>query len=282
MKFLTALKVILFGIIEGITEWLPVSSTGHLKLFNAFCPLGYDEAFMEVFEYVIQLFAILAVVIVFFKKIFPFGKTEEKKICVKKDVFSLWGKILLACIPAIVALPIDKLFEKLSPMAETVAISCTLIFYGIVFILIENKNKNKEFTVRSTGELTYKTAFFIGCFQLLAVIPGTSRSGITVIGALLLLVDRPTSAEFTFFLAIPTMVGASGYKILSFFMHGGSFAKAEIFALLIGCIVAFVVSLFTVKFLMSFVKKHDFKPFGIYRICLGVLVLSALVIPYMF
>lgn len=295
MKFLTILKVILLGIIEGITEWLPVSSTGHMKLFNSFWAIkDVSAGFTEMFEYVIQLAAILAVVILFWNIIFPLGKaktaktddtqanSEKMKIVWKKDVLTLWGKVLVACVPAVLALLPDMLFEKLCekhPLIEPLSIACTLILYGVAFIVIENFNKKRTPKITETDGLSFKYAFFIGCFQLLAAIPGTSRSGITIIGALLLGVDRTTASKFTFVLAIPVMVGASAYKLLKFFLDAGSMSGAEIGYLLIGCAVAFAVSLVAIKFLMNFVKKHDFKLFGWYRIALGAVVIGALIIP---
>ena len=293
MKFLTVLKVILLGIIEGITEWLPVSSTGHMKLFNNFWAItGVSPGFTEMFEYVIQLAAILAVIILFWKTIFPLGKeksaetdgvsSEKMKIVWKKDVLHLWGKVLVACIPAVLALVPDMLFEKLCEkhaLIEPLSIACTLILYGVAFIVIEHFNKKRAPKITEESELSYKYAFFIGCFQLLAAIPGTSRSGITIIGALLLGVDRTTASKFTFVLAIPVMVGASAYKLLKFFLEAGTMTGPEIGYLLIGCAVAFAVSLVAIKFLMNFVKKHDFKLFGWYRIALGAVVIGALVIP---
>ncbi|MBQ3220445.1 MAG: undecaprenyl-diphosphate phosphatase [Clostridia bacterium] len=280
MEFLDILKIVLYGIVEGITEWLPVSSTGHLILFDKFLPLRFSPAFQDMFEYVIQLAAILAVVILFWKKIFPIEKKEEGGLRWKKDSLSLWGKVLVACIPALLAFVIDKLFlSNLDSVTEALTIACALVVYGAVFLIVETRNAGKQPQVSSVNELSYKTAFFIGCFQLLAVIPGTSRSGITIIGALLLLVSRPTASEFTFLLAIPTMVGASGYKILDFILEGNTLVSAEIIALAVGCAVAFAVSMLVIKFLMNFVKKHDFKIFGWYRIALGVLVLATLVLP---
>lgn len=285
MQFWDIIKVILYGIVEGITEWLPVSSTGHLILFDKFIPLNFSSAFMDMFEYVIQLFAIFAVVLYFWRTLFPIGKkpstTEQKgALYLKKDTLTLWGKVLIACVPALIAFVIDKvLLENIDDITQSVMIACALIVYGAVFLWIENRNKDKQPTVTSMQDLSLKTAFFIGCFQVLAIIPGTSRSGITIIGALLLGVSRVVSAEFTFFLAVPTMVGASGYKILDFFLDGNTLGSAEILALVIGCTVAFAVSMLAVKFLMNFVKKHDFKPFGWYRIALGAVVLFALVLP---
>lgn len=310
MHFINILKVLILGIIEGVTEWLPVSSTGHMKLFNAFWQMeGVSAAFMETFEYVIQLAAILAVVLLFWKTIFPLGKAQPTppaplsgtesdaeptiaadkksasqggKIVWKKDVLSLWVKVLIACVPALFALLPDMLFEKLCEkheLIEPLAIACTLILYGAVFIVVENRNANRNPKICELSQLSYRSAFYVGCFQLLAAIPGTSRSGITIIGALLLGIDRTTASKFTFILAIPTMVGASAYKLLKFFVSGAVMTSTEIAYLLLGCVVAFVVSLLTVKALMNFVKKHNFKPFGWYRIALGVVVICALILP---
>lgn len=280
MSFLEILKVILLGIIEGITEWLPVSSTGHMILFDTFFPLKASADFKEVFLYFIQLGAILSVVLLFWNKLFPFKKEETrlengeygKKVVVDKGILNLWGKVLVACIPAIVGV-----FVSLPD--NPVVISVALIFYGIAFIVVEKINKNKTFSVLSTDDISYKQAFTIGIFQLLAIIPGTSRSGATILGALLIGICRPVGAEFTFFLAIPVMVGASGIKILQYFLTFGMFSGKEIFVLLLGAAIAFAVSLACIKLLMNFVKKHDFAPFGVYRIVLGVLVLAAIVVP---
>ena len=278
MEFIEVLKIILLGIVEGITEWLPISSTGHMKLVNYYLPLQIETPyFAEMFEYVIQLAAILAVIVLFWGKLFPLGKASKnndngKKIVWKTESLTLWLKVIVACIPAVLALAVDILFENLTGETETLIIALVLIVYGVVFILVEKYNKNQP-KIQETAEISYKYAFFIGCFQLLAAIPGTSRSGVTIIGALLLGVSRTAAAEFTFFLAIPTMVGASGYKLLKFFLEAGSMSGAEIGYLLIGSVVAFAVSLCAIKFLMDFVKKHDFKVFGYYRIILGIIVI---------
>ena len=290
MKFIEILKVFLLGLVEGITEWLPISSTGHMNLITNFWPLqGVSEPFVDMFEYVIQLAAIFAVIIYFFKKIFPFRLQKEReneseksvknKLVADMGALNLWFRVIIACIPAVFALLIDQLFDGLSPTVESLIIACALIVYGCIFILVENFNKNREPKIREVSEISCKYAFFIGCFQVLAAIPGTSRSGITIIGALLLGISRTAATEFTFFLAIPTMVGASAYKLLKFFLSAGSMTGAEIGYLLIGSAVAFAVSLFVIKFLMNFVKKHDFKPFGWYRIAFGFVVILALVIP---
>lgn len=294
MKFLGVLQTILLGIIEGITEWLPVSSTGHIKLFNAFwnaCSLKnhFSDDFTKVYEYVIQFAAILAVVILFWTTIFPFGKEQQAdgkaKIVFKKDIFSLLLKVGVACIPAVIAIVPDKLLENLCEkheLLEPLIISLALILYGVIFIFIEKFNKKRSPKLTELSQLSYKTAFYIGCFQLLAAIPGTSRSGITILGALLLSVDRTTASKFTFILAIPTMVGTSAYKILGFIVKGATMSAPEIGYLIIGCIVAFGVSMLTVKLLMNFVRKHTFAPFGWYRIALGALVIGTLVIPKLF
>lgn len=267
------LKAILFGIVEGITEWLPISSTGHLILLNEFVTLDVSEEFWSMFEVVIQLGAILAVVVLFWNKIFPFyfgKKAEENGGIIRKDVFVLWFKIIAACIPAaIVGLAFDDVLEKYFYNYQTVAVM--LILFGILFIIIENLNKGKKPKIRSLKDITYTTAIIIGVFQLIAaVFPGTSRSGATIVGALLIGVSRTVAAEFTFFLAIPVMFGASLLKIVKF---GFSFTGMELAILLTGMIVAFIVSVVVIKFLMGYIKKHDFKVFGWYRIILGMLVL---------
>lgn len=290
MEFLGVLQTVLLGIIEGITEWLPVSSTGHMVLFNHFYPSKFSPQFSDMFEYVIQLAAILAVVIMFWKKIFPFRlekqtlegeKKERNKLVADMGILKLWLKVIIASVPAVFALLIDKLFEGLTPMTESLIIACALIAYGVAFILVEKFNK-KDPKIKEVSEISYKYAFFIGCFQLLAAIPGTSRSGITIIGALLLGVSRVAATEFTFYLAIPAMIGASGYKLLKFFVDQGTMTAPEIGYLVIGSIVAFCVSLAAIKLLTDFVKKHDFKPFGWYRIALGAVVIGALVVPTFF
>lgn len=261
------LKIILIGIIEGITEWLPVSSTGHMLLFDAFLPLKASEGFKEMFFVVIQLGAILAVVVMFHKKMIPFGKNE--KLYVKKDVLSMWLKVAIACIPsAVLGLIFDETLEKY--FGGAISIAVMLIFYGILFIVIERLNRDKTPKIDSINDIGYKTAVIIGLFQVLSMIPGTSRSGATIIGALIIGVSRVAAAEFTFFLAVPTMLGASALKLIKF---GFDFSKAELLTLLLGSAVAFTVSVLAIKFLMSFVKRHDFKLFGYYRIVLGIIVI---------
>lgn len=299
MEFLEILKVILLGIIEGITEWLPVSSTGHILLFDEVFKLRVTSAaspertaaFMETFKVVIQLGAIVAVVVMFFKKLFPFylQKTETEqggmrtvktKLVADKSIFNLWGKVLVACVPAaVLGLLFDDILEEY--LQTPLVISVMLIMYGVAFIVIEKFNQTRELPIKTTRDITYKHAFLIGAFQVLSLIPGTSRSGATIIGALLIGVDRPAGSEFTFFLAIPVMLGASALKILKFILDYGWFTGVELGYILIAMAVAFAVSLVAVKFLMSFVKKHSFTSFGWYRIVLGAVVICALVIPPM-
>lgn len=268
MSVLEIIKAVFFGIVEGITEWLPVSSTGHLILLDEFVQLKQSDEFKEMFNVVIQLGAIMAVVLLYWKQIFPFSFKEKPVI--KKDIFSLWFKILTACIPAaVVGLLFDEVFEKYFYNPFCVAIA--LIVIGALFIWIESKNKTKEARVNSLSEITYKDAVLVGVFQLVAAIfPGTSRSGSTIMGGLVLGISRSVIAEFTFFLAIPVMFGASLLKIVKF---GFDFTSSQIAILLIAMIVAFVVSVIVIKFLMGYIKKHDFKVFGWYRIVLGALVI---------
>lgn len=268
VSIMEIIKAVLFGIVEGITEWLPISSTGHMILLNEFVTLNVSEEFWEMFLVVIQLGAILAVVLLFFDKIFPF-RFREKPV-IQKDIFILWFKILVACVPAaVIGLAFDDVFDALFYNPWCVAIA--LIVFGIAFIVIEDRNKNKSPKITTLGQITYQTAFMIGVFQLLAaVFPGTSRSGATIVGALLIGVSRTVAAEFTFFLAIPVMLGASLLKIVKFGFH---FTGAEIIILFTGMIVAFVVSVVVIRFLMGYIKKHDFKVFGWYRIILGAVVL---------
>jgi len=264
------LKSVLFGIVQGITEWLPISSTGHMILLNEFVTLDVTPEFWEMFKVVIQFGSILAVVLVFWNRLFPFDFKEKPVI--KKDIIVMWLKVIVGCVPAglLVVFGLDEVCDALFQNYLTVAIM--LIVVGVLFILIENGNKNKASKITDISQLTYKTAFIIGIFQLIAaVFPGTSRSGATIVGALLLGVARVTAAEFTFFLAVPTMLGASLLKLLKF---GFSFTGTELAILLVGMVVAFVVSVAVIRFLMDFVKKHDFKVFGWYRIVLGVIVIA--------
>lgn len=277
--FFEIIKAIIFGIVEGVTEWLPISSTGHLILVEQFFKFNeVSPDFWNMFQVVIQFGAILAVVILYIKKIWPFTTDKEKGIkksgplsYLNKDIMNLWGKILVACIPAaVIGLLFDEVFERLFYNPFCIAIA--LIVFGVAFIFIENRKQKKKNKKDTTDKITYKDALIIGCFQLIAAIfPGTSRSGATIIGSLLLGLSRPNAAEFTFYLAIPTMFGASLLKILKF---GLSFTGMELTLLLVAMAVSFIVSILVIKFLMSYIKKHDFKAFGYYRIVLGIIVLA--------
>jgi len=268
MQFFEILKSLIFGIIEGITEWLPISSTGHMILAEEFLKLNVSQDFWNMFLVVVQLGAILAVVWLFWKKIFPFSFNNGLRI--KKDIMSMWFKVLVALIPTIlIGLPLNDTLERL--FNKPVPVALMLILYGILFILIENRNSKKSFKVKNIDNLTYPMAFIIGLFQVLSIFPGTSRSGATIIGAMLIGASRYLSAEFTFFLAIPTMFGASLLKLIKF---GFTFNSMELAILISGMISAFIVSVIAIKFLMNYIKKHDFKIFGYYRIILGIIVLS--------
>ncbi|MGX6969770.1 undecaprenyl-diphosphate phosphatase [Vagococcus bubulae] len=270
MDFYNILKVIFLGIVEGITEWLPISSTGHLILVDQFLKLDASNDFKEMFNVVIQLGAILAVVVLYFNKLNPFAR--NKSDIEKKDTWSLWFKVVVACIPAgVLGILFDDFLEE--HFHKFVPVAMMLILYGILFIIVENRNKTIKPTTTTLNQLTYKTAFIIGLFQVLSLIPGTSRSGATIIGAMIIGCSRYVAAEFTFFLGIPVMFGASGVKILKFLLKGNSFGSPEIILLSIGTIVSFVVSILAIKFLMGYIKKHDFKVFGWYRIILGTIIL---------
>lgn len=267
MEFIEIIKAIILGVIEGITEWLPISSTGHMILADEFIKLNMSEAFKEMFFVVVQLGAILAVVFLYFEKLNPFS--SRKSSWEKRETFSLWFKVIVAVIPAgLIGVLFDDALNDMFYNYQTVAV--TLILYGVLFILIENRNKYKRPLIKEFTQLTYPTAILIGIFQILSLIPGTSRSGATIIGAMLLGTSRYIAAEFTFFLAIPVMFGASLLKILKF---GFAFTGAEIVVLVTGMIVALVVSIIAIKFLMGYIKKHNFKVFGYYRIVLGIIVL---------
>ena len=267
------LKAILFGIVEGITEWLPVSSTGHMIILDEFIKLDCTPEFLEMFLVVIQLGAILAVVILFWNKIFPFQFKDKSKPVIEMDKIWLWVKIVIACIPAaVVGLLFDDICEELFYHAVPVAIA--LIVFGVAFIIVEKNNKGKKAKVTRLDDLTIKTALIIGVFQLLAAIfPGTSRSGATIVGALLIGVSRTVAAEFTFFLAIPVMFGASLLKVVKFVLEGVAITGLEMAVMIVATVVSFVVSVFVIKFLMDYIKKHDFQVFGWYRIVLGAIVL---------
>ena len=265
---LEILKALLLGIVEGITEWLPISSTGHMILVEEFIHMNVSSEFMEMFRVVIQLGAILAVVVLYFKKLWPF--CSPKNGWVKKDTWMLWFKVLVAVLPAaVIGIPFDDQIDAIFYNYQTVAV--TLILYGVLFIVVENYNKKRRPRVKTFAELSWSMALFIGVFQVLALIPGTSRSGATILGAMLLGTSRYIAAEFSFFLAIPVMFGASLLKLVKF---GFSFTSMELTILAVGMISAFVVSILAIKFLMGYIKKNDFKSFGYYRIVLGVLVLA--------
>lgn len=274
LNFIEILKVIFLGIVEGITEWLPISSTGHMLLVDEFITLNMSEAFKEMFFVVIQLGAILAVVVMFWKKMFPFQFKNKTQPIIKKDTFSLWFKVVIACIPgAIITILFDDYIE--AHLHTPIVIAAALVFYGIAFISIEIWNKKRFPTTSKLEDITYQTAFLIGLFQVLSIIPGTSRSGATIVGALLIGVSRVAAAEFTFFLAVPVMFGLSAIKIIKF---GISFTSTELLILVIGVVVACAVSILVIKFLMEYIKKHDFKVFGWYRIALGIAVLLMMVL----
>ena len=268
MELIEIFKAIILGIIEGITEWIPISSTGHMILVDEFLQIGMSDAFKEMFFVVIQLGAIMAVVVLYWKKIFPFSFKENSFI--KKDIITMWIKIVIACIPAaIVGILFDDKINLLFYNFQSVAIA--LIVFGILFIVVENYNKDRSSIAKNINQLTYKMAIIIGLFQLIAAIfPGTSRSGATILGALLIGVSREVAAEFTFFLAIPVMFGASLLKLIKF---GVVFTGFEFIVLSVGMIVAFVVSLLTIKLLVGYIKKHNFKIFGWYRILVGCILL---------
>lgn len=273
MRFFEILKAIFLGIVEGITEWLPVSSTGHMILFDEFIKLNVSDDFKEMFFVVIQLGAILAVPTLFWNRLWPFAKskTEEQR----RGIISLWIKVIVGAVPAaVLGFLLDDILDEYLYTPWVVAI--TLILYGIAFILIEflHKRQNKTFRVENVNDLTYRDALTIGAFQVLSLIPGTSRSGSTILGGMLTGVSRTASAEFSFFMAIPIMLGASGLKILKLILEGVSVSTLEIGLLLIGIAVAYLVSLAVIKFLMDFVKRHSFTPFGIYRIVLGIIVIG--------
>lgn len=272
LNFIEILKVIVLGIVEGITEWLPISSTGHMLLVDAFMPLQVSPEFKEMFLYIIQLGAILAVVLLFWKKMWPFQLRDRTKPVVRMRTIHTWLKVVVACIPgAVVTILFDDFIE--AHLHTPLVIALMLILYGVVFILLSNRRRKPS--VRRLSDISYRTALLIGLFQVLSIIPGTSRSGATIVGALLLGVSRVAAAEFTFFLAVPVMFGMSALKLLDF---GLAFTGAELAVLLIGMAVAFLVSVLVIRFLMAYIKKHDFRVFGWYRILLGVAVIALLVI----
>ena len=271
------IKTVILGIVEGITEWLPISSTGHMILVDEFMKLNVRDEFMDIFLVVIQLGAILAVVILFWSKLWPFNLSKQKRTMgeniVDLDKILLWVKILIASIPAaIIGLAFDdQIDEMLTGDMRAFVVAAALIVYGILFIVIENLRKKE--TLTDLNKMSYSKAFYIGLIQCLSLVPGTSRSGSTILGASLLGTSRTVAAEFSFFLGIPAMFGASAIKLLKFFMDGFTFTTDEIIILIVGCVVSFVVSILAIKFLVSYIKKHDFKVFGVYRIILGIAVI---------
>ena len=274
MDFTEILKVILLGVVEGITEWLPISSTGHMILVDEFVKLNVSEAFREMFFVVIQLGAIFAVIVLYWSKLFPFKKQKiadaKARIVLDRETMLMWLKEIIAVLPAaLIGIPFDDQIDAMFYNYQTVAV--TLILYGVLFIVIETRNRGKLPRINSIENITYGTAIIIGIFQVLSLIPGTSRSGATIVGAILIGVSRTVAAEFTFFLAIPVMLGASLLKLVKF---GLVFTQAEAVILAVGMITAFVVSILAIKFLMGYIKKHDFKVFGYYRIVLGIAVVA--------
>ena len=278
VQYMEWLKAFLFGIVEGITEWLPISSTGHMILLNEFVQLDVSDSFYKMFEVVIQLGAILAVVVLFWNQIWPVkrnhGRHGGAAVTIDRDIIRLWCKIIVACIPAaVVGLKWNDLFEEL--FYNYTSVSIALIVFGVAFIAVETAHKGKEAKINSLNELTYPTVLMIGLFQLIAaVFPGTSRSGSTIVGALLLGVSRTVAAEFTFFLAIPVMLGWGVVKVAKFVLAGVAMTQTEIVVLVVGIVTAFVMSVISIKFLMGYIKKNDFTAFGIYRIIVGALVLG--------
>ena len=264
------LKAIFFGIVEGITEWLPISSTGHMILLNEFVKLQVSDEFYKLFEVVIQLGAILAVILLFFHKLNPFS--PSKSAPQRRNTWRLWFKVVLAVIPsAVIGLPLDDWMD--AHFYNYVVVAITLIVYGIAFLFVERENSKRRAYANSVYDIDLKTAMLIGCFQCLSLIPGTSRSGSTILGGILLGASRSAAAEFSFFMAIPTMLGASGIKLLKFFLTGVGFAGSELAVLLVGCLVSFLVSLLVIRGLMNYVRNHSFSAFGVYRIILGAAVL---------
>ena len=273
--FIEILKAILFGIVEGITEWLPVSSTGHMILLDEFIQLKVSSAFYEMFQVVIQLGAIFAVVLLFFQKLNPFS--AKKNQVQRQKTWQLWFKVIVAVLPsAVLGLLLDDWMD--AHLYNYIVVAIALIVYGVAFVFLEDKTKNGSRKLKSVHEIDYKTALFIGSFQCLSLIPGTSRSGSTILGAILLGVGRSVGAEFSFFLAIPTMLGASALKLFKFVLSGATATGVEIIVLIIGCVVSFLVSLVVIRGLMEYVRKHSFALFGLYRIALGTVVIFYFII----
>ena len=274
--FLEIIKAILMGIVEGITEWLPISSTGHMILLEQVVKFNASEEFMSMFRVVIQLGAILAVVVLFWGKLWPFGMKQGRVIS-KPSVWNLWFKVVAATIPVLIISPLDDWME--AHFYNYITVAAMLILYGVLFILVENRRTAPHVT--RLEQITYREAFIVGVWQMLAIIPGTSRSGATIVGGLLLGLSRACVAEFTFYLAIPVMAGASLLKLVKFFGKGNSFTLDQTVVLIVGCAVAFIVSIIAIRFLMDYVKRHNFTFFGIYRIALGLVVLAVAVVSAM-
>ncbi|MBO0482594.1 undecaprenyl-diphosphate phosphatase [Candidatus Enterococcus courvalinii] len=271
MFFANVIKAVILGIIEGITEWLPISSTGHLILADEFIKLDASTQFMSMFNVVIQLGAILAVVVLYFHKLNPFS--PSKTAIEKKDTWSLWFKVVVACLPAvIIGLPLDDWLEE--HFHNFLSVAIVLIIYGIAFIIVEKRNKTRKPRWESLNDFTYQAALMVGLFQVLALVPGTSRSGATILGAIIIGASRFVATEFSFFLGIPVMFGASGLKIVKYLMEGNTFGTEEIVVLLVGTLVSFIVSILAIKFLLSYLKKNDFTAFGWYRIILGIILIG--------
>lgn len=272
MSFIEILKVLVLGIVEGFTEWLPISSTGHLILVDKIVQFKQPEEFVNMFKVVIQLGAILAVLVMYFHRLNPFSK--RKKPSQQRATLRLWMKIVVACLPAAVfGLLLDDWIDAML-MDNAYVVSAMLILYGVLFIAVENRNAGQVPAVQKVGQISFQLALYIGLFQVLAMIPGTSRSGATILGAMVLGCSRSAAAEFSFFLGIPVMFGASGLKIVKYFLEGNSFTGPQVFYLIFGMVVAFVVSVYSIKFLMGYIKNNDFKFFGYYRIVLGIIVLA--------
>ena len=274
MNLLEWIRIVLIGIIEGITEWLPISSTGHMLLFDELfttqAPKVFTEQFSEMFMVVIQLGAILAVVTLYFNKLNPWAKS--KSVQQKKNTYSLWGKVIVGCLPAAVfGLLFDDWME--AHFGDHVTIAVMLILYGVLFILLEYRNRNREFSIQRFSQMTYKTALIIGLIQILSLVPGTSRSGVTILVAMLIGCSRYIAAEYTFYLAIPVMFGASGLKVVKYLLKGNSFTGEQVLVMAVAMVIAYAVSVLAIKFLVGYIKKHDFTVFGYYRIALGILVL---------
>ena len=271
MSLVEILKVIVQGIVEGFTEWLPISSTGHMILVDEIIHMDQPKAYLDVFFVVIQLGAILAVVLLYFDRLNPFSRRKKK--AAREATLVLWLKIIVACIPAaVLGLLFNDWIEE--HLMNAYVVAAALIIYGVIFIVLENRNRNARFPIQKTGQITFQVAFYIGLFQLLSLIPGTSRSGSTILGAMILGCSRGAAAEFSFFLGIPVMLGASLLKIVSYFMDGNGFTGPQVFYLILGMVVAFFMSVYSIKFLMGYIRNHDFKFFGYYRIVLGIVVLA--------